>query len=135
MDPINIAQSSARPEPFSRAPAAAAQDELRRGALAPTSAQRPSTSLGTNEVGGKRAELARAAQAFEAVFLRQMIGSMRQAKLGEDILGGQATDTFTEMSDAKLADAMAENSSFGIAEMLLKQFDKAASFNGAWASK
>ena len=122
MDPINIAQSSARPERSRRAPAQ-------------TPSVRPSTSLGTNEVGDKRAQLAQAAQAFEAVFLRQMIGSMRQAKLGEDILGGQAADTFTEMSDAKLADGMAENSSFGIAEMLLKQFDKAASFNGAGASK
>jgi flagellar protein FlgJ len=77
----------------------------------------------------KREQLKAAAQAFEAVFLREMIGSMRQAKLGEDLLGGSATETFTEMSDAKLADSMAENSSFGIAEMLLKQFDKAASFD------
>jgi Rod binding domain-containing protein len=29
------------------------------------------------------------------------------------------------MSDAKLADSMAETGSFGIAEMLLKQFDAA----------
>ncbi len=77
------------------------------------------------EAGDKRAQLAQAAKAFEAVFLRQMIGSMRQAKLGEDMLGGSATDTFREMSDAKLADSMAEKGSFGIAEMLLKQFDAA----------
>jgi peptidoglycan hydrolase FlgJ len=99
--------------------------ERSRGAPAQTPGIRPSTALGTNEAGDKRAQLAKAAQAFEAVFLRQMIGSMRQAKLGEDILGGSATDTFREMSDAKLADSMAENSSFGIAELLLKQFDGA----------
>jgi flagellar protein FlgJ len=73
----------------------------------------------------KREQLKAAAKAFEAVFVRQMIGSMRQAKLGEDMLGGSATDTFREMSDAKLADSMAEKGSFGIAEMLLKQFDAA----------
>jgi flagellar protein FlgJ len=73
----------------------------------------------------KREQLKAAAKAFEAVFVRQMIGSMRQAKLGEDMLGGAASDTFREMSDAKLADSMAETGSFGIAEMLLKQFDAA----------
>jgi flagellar protein FlgJ len=41
------------------------------------------------------------------------------------MLGGAASDTFREMSDAKLADSMAETGSFGIAEMLLKQFDAA----------
>jgi len=115
MDPLDISHSSVRPE-------------RSRGASAQSPSARPSTSLGTNEVGDKRAQLAQAAQAFEAVFVRQMIGSMRQAKLGEDLLGGQAAETFTEISDAKLADSMAENGSFGIAEMLLKQFDKAASF-------
>jgi peptidoglycan hydrolase FlgJ len=104
--------------------------ERSRETLAQAPTQRLSTSLETNVVGAgasssKREQLRAAAQAFEAVFLRQMIGSMRQAKLGEDILGGSATDTFREMSDAKLADSMAENSSFGIAELLLKQFDGA----------
>lgn len=77
------------------------------------------------QTDAKREQLKAAAKAFEAVFVRQMIGSMRQAKLGEDMLGGAATDTFREMSDAKLADSMAETGSFGIAEMLLKQFDAA----------
>ncbi len=102
-----------------------ARPERSRGAPAQTPSLRPSTSLGTNEVGGKREQLKAAAEAFEAVFLRQMIGSMRQAKLGEDILGGSASDQFREMADAKLADNMAEKGSFGIAELLLKQFDAA----------
>ena len=66
--------------------------------------------------------LREAAQAFEAVFLRQMIGSMRQASLGDELFGSNATEQFRDMSDAKLADSMAEKGSFGIAEMLLKQF-------------
>jgi peptidoglycan hydrolase FlgJ len=70
----------------------------------------------------KQAQLKAAAEAFEAVFLRQLIGSMRQAGLGEDILGSSATDQFRELSDAKLAEQMAATGSFGIAEMLLKQF-------------
>ena len=70
----------------------------------------------------KREQLKAAAQAFEAVFLRQMIGSMRQASLGEDIMGGRAAEQFRDMSDAKLADSMADKGGFGIAELLLQQF-------------
>ena len=71
----------------------------------------------------KREQLKAAAQAFEAVFLRQMIGSMREASLGEDIMGGRSAEQFRDMSDAKLADSMAQTGSFGVAELLLKQFD------------
>ena len=71
----------------------------------------------------KRAQLKAAAQAFEAVFVRQMIGSMRQANLGEDLMGSRATEQFREMSDAKVADEMAATGSLGIAQLLLKQFE------------
>jgi flagellar protein FlgJ len=48
---------------------------------------------------------------------------MRQAKLADDVLGGQAADQFQELSDAKVAENMAEHQSVGIAKMLLKQFE------------
>ena len=70
------------------------------------------------------AQLRNAAQAFEAVFLRQMIGSMRQARLAEDMLGNDAAEQFRDMADARLADTMSERGSFGIAEMLLNQFQR-----------
>ncbi|SNS84294.1 flagellar protein FlgJ [Sphingomonas laterariae] len=69
-----------------------------------------------------QAGLKKAAQAFEAVFLRQMISSMRSASLGEDILGSTAGDQFRDMADARTADSMAEKGALGIAEMLLTQF-------------
>ncbi len=65
-----------------------------------------------------------AAQAFEAVFLRQMIGSMRQARLAEDVFGSSATDQFRDMADAQLADDMSRQGSFGIAELLMTQFNR-----------
>ena len=68
------------------------------------------------------AKLKTAAKAFEAVFLRQMIGSMRQAGLGDDLLGSSASDQFRDMGDARLADSMADKGQFGIAQLLLKQF-------------
>ena len=89
-----------------------------RGALA----QVPN-AVGTD---AQREGLKKAAQAFEAVFLRQMIGSMRQASLGEDLMGSSATEQFREMSDAKVADQMAATGSLGIAQLLLKQFEAKA---------
>jgi peptidoglycan hydrolase FlgJ len=70
----------------------------------------------------REAELRKAAEAFEAVFLRQVIGSMRQAKLGDDLFGSAATDQFRDMADARLADSMAGQGSFGIADLLMQQF-------------
>jgi peptidoglycan hydrolase FlgJ len=67
-------------------------------------------------------ELRAAAQKFEAVFLRQLIGSMRKAQLADDMFGSAATDSFRELADARTADAMAEVGQFGIAKMLEKQF-------------
>ena len=72
---------------------------------------------------GSRASLQKAAQAFEAVFARQMIGSMRTSSLGDDILGSDAGNQFRDMADSRLADSMATGGSLGIAQMLLKQFE------------
>ena len=59
------------------------------------------------------------AKQFEAVFLRQMIAAMRGPALGDDLFGSDAGRQFRDMSDARLADAMAGK--FGIAAMIDKQ--------------
>jgi peptidoglycan hydrolase FlgJ len=101
----------------------------RPAATAPTALplQAPATSLAAPDPASEaqRNALRGAAQQFEAVFLRQMIGSMRQAHLAEDAFGSQATEQFRDMSDANLADAMSHQGVFGIAQMLLGQFDRA----------
>lgn len=76
------------------------------------------------QADAQRTQLRAAAEAFEAVFLRQMIGSMRQARLAEDPFGSAASEQFRDMADARLADSMAQQGSFGIAELLLAQFDR-----------
>ena len=60
-----------------------------------------------------------------------MIGSMRQAHLADDMFGSQATEQFRDMSDANLADSMSHQGVFGIAQMLLAQFDRHAGGNAA----
>ena len=90
-------------------------------------AQDPTTQAQRNALRG-------AAQQFEAVFLRQMIGSMRQAHLADDMFGSQATEQFRDMSDANLADSMSHQGVFGIAQMLLGQFDRHAAATPAGAA-
>ena len=79
-----------------------------------------------NPAGAQRAELARAAKAFEAIFVRQLIGSMREAGQGDDIMGSSAVDQFQDMSDARTADTLADKGGLGIANMLLQQLDRAS---------
>lgn len=84
----------------------------------------PATAPANPAEDRQRTQMRQAAEAFEAIFLRQMIGSMRQARLAEDVFGSQATEQFRDMGDAQLAESMARQRSFGIAEMLLNQFQR-----------
>jgi flagellar protein FlgJ len=83
-----------------------------------------------NPVGNAKAPvtvdpgLRKAAQQFEAIFLRQMIAGMRQARLSEDVLGSSATDNFVELADARTADSIAGLGRFGIAAMIEKQLSR-----------
>ena len=43
-----------------------------------------------------------------------MLKSMRQAKLADPLFDSKAIDTFTEMGDARVAQAMAEHQPIGI---------------------
>ena len=106
---------------------------LRPQAPAALPLQAPATSLAPQDPNtqAQRNALRAAAQQFEAVFLRQMIGSMRQAHLADDMFGSQATDQFRDMADANLADSMSHQGVFGIAQMLLAQFDRHAAANPA----
>ena len=72
----------------------------------------------------RRQELRQAAQAFEAVFIRQLLGSMRNAKLADDMFSSQATDQFRDMADSRMADTMSQRGTFGIADLLVAQFER-----------
>jgi flagellar protein FlgJ len=86
------------------------------------SSQTPAT--GGDASTQRRQELRQAAQAFEAVFVRQLLGSMRSAKLADDMFSSQATDQFRDMADSRLADTMSQRGTFGIANMLVAQFER-----------
>jgi flagellar protein FlgJ len=68
-----------------------------------------------------QAKLKTAAQQFEAVFLRQMIGSMREASLGDGMFDSEATQQFQDMADSKTADAMSQKGVLHLADVIEKQ--------------
>jgi flagellar protein FlgJ len=95
-----------------------------------------STNSAAAAGGANRADLAKAAEQFEAIFLRQMMGAMRSASLSEGLFDSSATDQFRDMADARTADSMAKTGSLGIAELLMSQFggNKSAPVTAATAT-
>jgi flagellar protein FlgJ len=93
-----------------------------------------STATAAGQSDAQKAKLKSAAQAFEAVFLRQMIGSMRSASLGDGMLDNEATSTFQDMADSKTADAMSKRGVLHIADMLVKQLGPEAAKEEAKAA-
>jgi flagellar protein FlgJ len=84
-----------------------------------------SHSLATPQTKAPDPALRKAAQAFEAVFLREMIGSMRKAKLAEDdMFGSSATDNFRELADANTAESISGLGQFGISVLVEAQMAK-----------
>lgn len=65
--------------------------------------------------------LEKAAKAFEAIFVRQMMGAMRSASLGDGMFDSSASDQFRDMADARTAEKMADGKAMGIADLLLRQ--------------
>lgn len=73
-----------------------------------------------------RAALRKAAQGFEAMFLRQMLSQARNTDLGGDALLGKHDDTFTQMRDERFADIVAQSGALGLATRLESQLAQAA---------
>jgi flagellar protein FlgJ len=68
--------------------------------------------------GTDRERLARAAQQFEAIFVRQMLAAARKSEFGGDLLGGQGLDNFRQMQDEHFAELAAKQGSFGLGTMI-----------------
>jgi len=67
-------------------------------------------------------DLTKAAQAFEAIFLRQMLASARAASFGgEDLFGGPGIEQFEKMQDENIARIASESGTFGFAKLIEAQ--------------
>ena len=62
---------------------------------------------------------------FEAMFIHEMLKSMRQTIEKSDLSGSDAEDTFQEMYDRELSQNLAKRNTLGVADMLVKHLDRA----------
>ena len=69
----------------------------------------------------QRTELREAAQAFEAILLRQMLSSARATDFGGEELFEGSDDTFTEMRDEQFADIASKSGQLGFADAIERQ--------------
>ncbi len=67
--------------------------------------------------------LRQAAQAFEAIFVRQLLSSARAADFGGEqaLLGGPGLEQFEAMRDEHFADVAASQGTFGLAAAIERQ--------------
>ncbi len=71
---------------------------------------------------GKDDAVKKIAQQFESMFVQQMLKSMRDANMGDDLFGSNAEDQYQDLMDKQLSmDISTGGKGFGIAAMIEKQ--------------
>ncbi len=71
-----------------------------------------------------QANLEAIAEEFESMFINQMLKNARDSKLSEALFSSNEEDNFGAMLDQERSRTLALNLDLGIAEALLRQFDK-----------
>ena len=70
------------------------------------------------------ANLEAIAEEFESMFINQMLKNARDSKLSEALFSSDEEDNFGAMLDQERSRSLALNLDLGIAEALVRQFDK-----------
>lgn len=84
-----------------------------------TSAATPTNGISSDTSRlASSANLKKAGEQFEAVFIGLMLKLMRQAKLGDGLFDSKNSDTFREMQDARVAEGMATHQPIGIGKAM-----------------
>ena len=71
-----------------------------------------------------QANLENIAEEFESMFINQMLKQARDSKLSEALFSSDEEDNFGSMLDQERSRSLALNLDLGIAEALVRQFDK-----------
>ena len=71
-----------------------------------------------------QANLEALAEEFESMFINQMLKNARDSKLSESLFSSDEEDNFGSMLDQERSRSLALNLDLGIAEALVRQFDK-----------
>ena len=77
-----------------------------------------------NKKDNRNNDLEEVAQEFESLFINEMLKRAHSAKLAKTILTSDAEDTYTSLLNQERSKVLAKNHNFGIAEGLIRQFEK-----------
>jgi murein DD-endopeptidase MepM/ murein hydrolase activator NlpD len=81
-----------------------------------------STSEGLSAKTGEAAKLDKAASEFEALFIYQMLKTMRESSMKEDLFsGGKGEEVYTSMLDQEMSTVMSEGEGIGLKSALVEQ--------------
>lgn len=87
-----------------------------------TPAALPAAALIDRAPDVPKGDLTKAAQAFEAIFVRQMLASARAADFGgDDLFGGPGLAQFEALRDEHLAEMASQSGTFGFAKLIEAQ--------------
>ena len=78
----------------------------------------------TSEPATERQRLERAAKEFEALFVREMLKSMRSTVEDSSLGGGSAGRTYQSMFDDQLAGTIAEQGGLGLTSYILEKLSE-----------
>ncbi|WP_068090772.1 rod-binding protein [Novosphingobium rosa] len=73
-------------------------------------------------------------QQFEAIFVRQMLAESRKTNLGDELFGGQGTDTFREMQEQTIAASTTKAGGLGFAKLIEKKLASQLHIGGTTAT-
>ncbi len=78
----------------------------------------------TQQAPADRTQLRKAAQAFEAILVKQMLTAAHAASFGDKLFDSQGLQTFNTMQDERYAQITAESGTLGFAKMIEAQMAK-----------
>ncbi len=81
------------------------------------------TRLRAQAAKDPQAQAKTVANQFEALFIQQMIKSMRAASPGDPLTDGAGVQMFRDMQDQQLASAMAGSGGIGLSDFMLRQLN------------
>lgn len=79
------------------------------------------TTLRAEATKNPNAALEEVASQFEAIFLQQMLKSMRDATMKSDLFDSSQMDTYQSMADQQMALQLAKSGGMGLARMMVEQ--------------
>jgi peptidoglycan hydrolase FlgJ len=81
-----------------------------------------STATASPAEASRADDIQKAAEGFEALFIATLLKGARAGLPGDDLTGGQAIDSATQMLDSHLATVAGNRAGFGIAKAVARQF-------------